>query len=226
MTAGRLFRAIGLMSGTSMDGIDSAVVETDGHTRLTLGPHASTFYPPGLRHRLLSALNELRREMDRDPIPFEQARRRVSHGAGALVRLGFPEVVDSAFETLRQRFLDIYSRRLYVGSSVYEGISESLARLESIGIPWGVVTNKPAWLTEPLLEQFELRQRASVVVSGDSLPERKPHPAPLLHAAGQLGIAQTVAGNRMAGHSASDVQPPRVSHTVSMREHSAGENWL
>jgi anhydro-N-acetylmuramic acid kinase len=53
VTAGRLFRAIGLMSGTSMDGIDAAVVETDGHTRITLGPHTSTVYPPGLRHRLL-----------------------------------------------------------------------------------------------------------------------------------------------------------------------------
>jgi anhydro-N-acetylmuramic acid kinase len=53
MTAVRLFRAIGLMSGTSMDGIDAAAVETDGHVRLTLGPHASTPYPPGLRSRLL-----------------------------------------------------------------------------------------------------------------------------------------------------------------------------
>jgi N-acetyl-D-muramate 6-phosphate phosphatase len=138
---------------------------------------------------MVGALNELRREMNREPVPFEQARRRVSHGAGALVRLGFAEVVDSALETLRQRFLEIYSRRLCVESSIYEGTSESLARLESVGIPWGVVTNKPAWLTEPLLEQLALRKRASVVVSGDSLSERKPHPAPLLHAAGRLGIA-------------------------------------
>jgi 2-phosphoglycolate phosphatase len=137
---------------------------------------------------MVGALNELRQEKNLGPVPFEQARRRVSHGAAALVRMGFPEVVDSAFETLRERFLEIYSRRLCVESSVYEGIAESLARLESVGIPWGIVTNKPAWLTEPLLEQLALRQRASVIVSGDSLPERKPHPAPLLHAAERLGI--------------------------------------
>ena len=70
----------------------------------------------------------------------------------------------------------------------YEGVLDALARLESKGIAWGVVTNKPSWLTEPLLEQFALRERARVIVSGDSLAERKPHPAPLQYAADKLGV--------------------------------------
>ena len=69
------------------------------------------------------------------------------------------------------------------------GFGYRTARLESVGIAWGIVTNKPAWLTEPLLERLALRQRARVVVSGDSILERKPHPAPLLHAAERLGFA-------------------------------------
>jgi N-acetyl-D-muramate 6-phosphate phosphatase len=138
---------------------------------------------------MVGALNDLRRENNRGPVRFEQARQQVSHGATALVRLAFPEALDSAFGALRERFLEIYSRRSCVETTVYEGIAESLAHLESNGIAWGIVTNKPGWLTEPLLERLALRHRARVVVSGDSIPERKPHPAPLLHAAERLGIA-------------------------------------
>lgn len=138
---------------------------------------------------MVGALNELRREKSLEPIPLEQARRHVSHGSAALVRLGFPEAVDSVSAALRVRFLEIYRDRLCLETTIYEGIAESLTHLESNGIAWGVVTNKPAWLTEPLLERLALRQRARVIVSGDSLPERKPHPAPLLHAAQRLGIA-------------------------------------
>jgi HAD superfamily hydrolase (TIGR01509 family) len=69
-----------------------------------------------------------------------------------------------------------------------QGVLDALARLELNGIARGVVTNKPSWLTEPLLEQFALRDRAGVIVSGDTLAERKPHPAPLQHAADKLGF--------------------------------------
>jgi len=59
---------------------------------------------------------------------------------------------------------------------------ELLQELEQRGLNWGIVTNKPGWLTEPLLEDLRLLDRAACVVSGDTLDERKPHPAPLLHA--------------------------------------------
>jgi N-acetyl-D-muramate 6-phosphate phosphatase len=140
---------------------------------------------------MAGALNQLRREESRDRLPFEEVRRLVSHGATALVRLAFPEAVEPAFTVLRERFLEIYGGRLAVETQVYEGILEALGRLETDGIAWGIVTNKPRWLTEPLLEQFALRQRAGVIVCGDTLAERKPHPAPLLHAAEKLGVTST-----------------------------------
>jgi phosphoglycolate phosphatase len=55
-------------------------------------------------------------------------------------------------------------------------------------MPWGIVTNKPGWLTRPLLEAIGLDRRAACAVSGDTVAERKPHPLPLLHAASLLGI--------------------------------------
>jgi phosphoglycolate phosphatase len=138
---------------------------------------------------MAGALNQLRSEENLDPIPFEEVRRLVSHGATALVRLAFADADEKAFSVLRERFLEIYRGRLSVETQVFEGILEALGRLESDGIAWGVVTNKAGWLTEPLLEQFALRRRAWVIVCGDTLAERKPHPAPLLYAAEKLGVA-------------------------------------
>jgi phosphoglycolate phosphatase len=75
-----------------------------------------------------------------------------------------------------------------VQSAVFEGLEALLDQLEAGRIPWGVVTNKPHWLTEPLLEALQLDGRAACCVSGDTLPLRKPDPAPLLHACELAGI--------------------------------------
>jgi len=135
---------------------------------------------------MVGALNQLRREAGHDSLPLEEVRPLVSHGARALVQMGFPQASGAEFEALRGRFLDIYRSRLARETKVYDGLGEALTRLESAGIVWGIVTNKPGWLTQPLLEHLALHQRAAVVVSGDTLQQRKPHPAPLLHAAEKL----------------------------------------
>jgi len=137
---------------------------------------------------MAGALNELRKEERLELLPFAEVRQLVSYGATALVRLAFPQADAPAFAELRERFLKIYRGRLAIETRPYEGVLDALARLESKGIAWGVVTNKPSWLTEPLLEQFALRERARVIVSGDSLAERKPHPAPLQYAADKPGV--------------------------------------
>jgi N-acetyl-D-muramate 6-phosphate phosphatase len=137
---------------------------------------------------MVAALNELLQEKGHGPLPFDQVRQLVSHGALALVRLGFPQTPGPALEELRGRYLEIYRGCLAARTRPYDGVDTALGRLESAGIAWGVVTNKPGWLTEPLLEELGLRGRAGVVVSGDTLAERKPHPAPLLHAAKALAV--------------------------------------
>lgn len=133
------------------------------------------------------ALNELRAEHDLAPLPLAAIRPWVSHGAAALVRFGFAESDPAKFEMLRLRFLEIYASRLAHETRAFEGGDALLDALDEDGIPWGIVTNKPAWLTDPLLEALSLRSRARVVVSGDTIPEKKPHPQPLLLAAGRIG---------------------------------------
>jgi phosphoglycolate phosphatase len=75
-----------------------------------------------------------------------------------------------------------------VHSSLFPGVVELLAGIEAAGLRWGVVTNKPARFTDPLLPQIGLGH-AACVVSGDTTAHAKPHPAPLLEAAARLGLA-------------------------------------
>jgi 2-phosphoglycolate phosphatase len=138
---------------------------------------------------MAAALNAMRVADGYAALPFAQLRELVSHGARALVQFGYPQAAAAELETLRARFISSYAERLAVHTRPFDGLLEALGRLEAAELRWGVVTNKPALLTLPLLERLCLRDRASVVVSGDTLSERKPHPAQLLHAASLLEVA-------------------------------------
>jgi phosphoglycolate phosphatase len=134
------------------------------------------------------ALNLLRAEHGLEPLPAHVIRPMVSHGAMRLVALGFPEATGDAFESLRLRFLELYAANLAVGTRLFPGFEDVLESLESRGLPWGIVTNKPGWLTDPLLAALGLDRRAACAVSGDTVSERKPHPLPMLHAARLVGV--------------------------------------
>ena len=130
------------------------------------------------------ALNLLRARHGLAPLASELIRPQASHGARGLIQLGFD--VDAAsprFEPLRQEFLQLYADNLCRDSRPFPGIPELLAEIEGRGLPWGVVTNKPARFTEPLLALLDLAERAACIVSGDTCLEPKPHPAPMREAA-------------------------------------------
>ena len=138
---------------------------------------------------MIGALNRLRQEESLEPLPFAAVRSSVSHGAVRLIKVGFPDAQGAEFERLRLRFLDVYAAHLAGATRLFAGLEDVLAAFEADGLPWGVVTNKPGWLTDPLLQQLGLAQRACCIVSGDTVAERKPHPLPLLHAARVAGVA-------------------------------------
>lgn len=137
---------------------------------------------------MAAALNAMRVADGFAALPFAPLRELVSHGARALVRFGYPQAPDAELDALRARFISVYAQQLAVETRPFPGIETALLRLQGAGLRWGIVTNKPALLTDPLLQRVGLH-RAGVVVSGDTLSERKPHPAPLLHAAAQLRVA-------------------------------------
>lgn len=131
---------------------------------------------------LINALNVLVTEHGKPPVDFEFARGAVSKGGRAILKRGFPDDTETAIDNLVPRFLEIYYSTTAIHTRLYPGIDSVLAEIEKSGLPWGIVTNKPGWLTRPLLDKLALTSRCAALVTGDCLPVRKPDPAPLLHA--------------------------------------------
>ncbi len=139
---------------------------------------------------LAAALNRLRRERGQPELSPAAIRPTISHGSPGMLKLAFGlESDDAGYAELNQRFLESYREHIAVHTTLFPGMTEVLAHLETAGIPWGVVTNKPGWLTEPLLKALALWPRAACVVSGDTLVQRKPDPEPLWHACERVGVA-------------------------------------
>jgi N-acetyl-D-muramate 6-phosphate phosphatase len=137
---------------------------------------------------MVGALNRLRDEHSLAPLPFDAVRSAVSHGAARVVKTGFPNADEQHLPALQQRFLEIYRSALCRETRLFAGMDEVLDALAGWGMKSGIVTNKAAWLTDPLLDDLGIRARFACVVSGDTVAERKPHPLPLLHAAALAGV--------------------------------------
>ena len=131
---------------------------------------------------LAHALNAIRRKYARPALPQARIRPFVSLGSAAMLKLAFDvEEGDAGFAGLRAEFLNHYAANIARETRLFEGMEAVISGIESEA-KWGIVTNKPAWLTTPLLRELKLDKRAACVVSGDTLEHCKPHPAPVLHA--------------------------------------------
>ena len=139
---------------------------------------------------LASAANSLRLADDVPPLPIELLRPFASQGARGLLKeaVGLsPE--DPGFEHARLRFLSYYEQNLCVYTRLFPGIEPLLAGIEKRGTPWGIVTNKVEYYALPLMQKLGLADRCAITVGGDTTPNPKPAPDPLLHAARAINVA-------------------------------------
>jgi len=141
---------------------------------------------------LAAVANRMRAVRGLAPLPYDELRPLASHGARGLIgkALGVAQQ-ESGFVTLRDEFFATYEAALCVHSRLFEGMEAVLGAIETRGARWGIVTNKMMRFTDPLVAALGLRERAACVVSGDTTPHAKPHPAPLLHA---LTACEVAAG--------------------------------
>jgi N-acetyl-D-muramate 6-phosphate phosphatase len=138
---------------------------------------------------LAAAVNWLRTERGLEPTPYAVLRPTASAGARGMIGAAFGLAPgDDGYETLRLQWFDRYQSAMAVHSTLFGGVVELLDGIRAAGMEWGIVTNKPARFTDPLVPQIGL-SHAACIVSGDTTGFAKPHPAPLLEGARRLGIA-------------------------------------
>ena len=137
---------------------------------------------------LAAAVNSMRQVRQLPQVQYNSLRPFASAGARGLIGAGFnitPEQPE--YEAMRVEFLNQYESAIAVHSRLFKHVPDLLRGLDILGIGWGIVTNKAMRFTNPLIPLLDL-QEARCVISGDTTPHSKPHPAPLLEAARQLGI--------------------------------------
>ncbi len=139
---------------------------------------------------LVAALNDLRSERGLAPVGFEDVKHLLSAGSRGMMR-DFLCDPGEDIEPLRERFFASYESQGHVRSRLFPGMAEALDQLEELEFCWGIATNKPTWLTGPLLAKLELEGRMCSVVCGDTLPRAKPDPGMLLHACSACGVQAT-----------------------------------
>lgn len=135
------------------------------------------------------ALNRVRLARGLEPVQHELLRSAASHGARGLIGVGFgfgPEHPE--FDAIRDQFMEFYEADIARHTTLFAGVSDLLDVLVERKIPWGIVTNKIARFTDPLMLKLQFPHQPGVVVSGDTVGVPKPDPKPMLYAAEQLGV--------------------------------------
>lgn len=164
---------------------------------------------------LAYCVNEMMRRLGREPRDTADVRNWVGNGVERLVKRaligrleGEPDASD--YEKAYPVFLELYAENTSRRSHLYPGVREGLEYLRAAGYALGCVTNKAERFTGPLLRDLGIYDDFSVVVSGDTLAYKKPHPAPLLYAAEHFGVAPEKS--LMVGDSVNDVKAARAAN--------------
>ena len=158
---------------------------------------------------MAATVNRMRAARGRPPMALEALRPHVSKGSRAMSAAAFPELGGEVPGEMIREFLDVYEEELGRHGEPFAGVAELLAAIEAAGSRWGIVTNKPEYLARQVLPKLGWDSRSAILVGGDSLPERKPHPLPLLHAAQAVGVG--IADCAYVGDDERDIAAARAA---------------
>jgi len=159
---------------------------------------------------LAGAMNACLAARGRPQMPLELLRPWASHGARGLIQQAFGlHPGDGGYEDLRVEFVERYEAALCRHTTLFPGVERMLGALDEAGLSWGIVTNKVARLTTPLVRLLGLDRRAACVVSGDTAARPKPDPAPITYALNACGYTPDVG--IYVGDDERDIQAGRAA---------------
>jgi phosphoglycolate phosphatase len=169
-----------------------------------------------------AVINRMLAETGREALPYDRIRGAVSNGSRALVELAFAlSEGEPGFAALRERLLALYEADLAVATQPFPGMDALIATLAARGLSWGVVTNKPAWLAEPLLARMPLTPGPGVLICPEHVRRTKPDPEPLLLACDRIGCSP--AATVYVGDHLRDIEAGRAA---GMRTIAAAYGYL
>jgi len=158
---------------------------------------------------LTAAANQLRADLDLEPIPAAQVRNAISGGTLAILAASFPELSEDQREPLAEAYIEAYRDQIGRNNVLFDGIEQVLETLEAAGVRWGIVSNKRESLAQLVIERMGLSSRCAVLIGGDTTPRSKPDPLPVLTACERLGVDPQAAV--FVGDDLRDVQAGRAA---------------
>lgn len=166
-------------------------------------------------HDLGAAVDAMRVRRDLPPLGFAHYRSMVGSGARGLLKLAFDlSPQDEGYESMKEEFFLQYEQNLARNTVIFEGVETLIKTIQTMGLGWGIVTNKMQRFTHPLVSEFELFKSAKTVICGDTTPHAKPHPAPLLEAAKRVGVEPNHCW--YVGDDLRDIQAAKAAGMISV----------
>ncbi len=134
------------------------------------------------------ALNQTCKAFQQPPLNYQEIRKVVSQGGLAMTQLAFPNASTKEIAIRKKYFLEVYYENINHHTQLFPGLEKAMNSLAKHQVPWGIVTNKPIWLTEKLLQSISFPSSPSTVICGDTLTVNKPSREPMDLAAKECGI--------------------------------------
>ena len=132
---------------------------------------------------MVNCLNILLKNHGKKDVRLSEAKNFISKGAGGLIDFSCPNLSKSERKIYIKEYLEIYKNNLFIKTHLFDGIIDIIENLTLKNIKWGIVTNKPSYLVNPIVEMLNFYHKPSCIVAGDTLSVKKPNPEPLIYAA-------------------------------------------
>lgn len=137
---------------------------------------------------LIACLNRALKSHGFKEVLTDAVKPFISYGAAAMIEKSVTNIDSATQDKILETMLDLYQENIAKHSQFFPGIVDTLQTIESLGLKWGIVTNKKERFTLPLIDAFKLKNRAACVISGDTTANSKPHPEPMLTACEQANV--------------------------------------